>query len=566
MLRAGVTGLILSKSNPASHYFGERMTSGNPLRGLTVTQRVALAIGVSASAVAIYVLYKKYWESRDEECLLVGEDPISMDMRVPREVIKAIIGRQGSTIKQLRRDTGARIEVDDVEDVEDAMRPERIVTITGTPVQVCRAGVAIHQLLATKVQVTEELFVPQAAVGRIIGRGGENIRTISRNSGAKILCERERAEPNLDARRLIKITGTQEEVATAKALILDTVKEEEQFRLKLASSAATRRHRKHPVCKRLSPDGNSEGPECLSGHGALPVNTDANPDHACTSDSSQVAKFEIPSPDFGFLVDEYLEVYVSASENPNRFWIQILGTRCLQLDNLTDEMMRYYSGCKHEERVSARVGDIVAAPFQDDGCWYRARVLDFLPNGSADLYYVDYGDNGEVPVNRLQALRSDFLSLPFQAIECSLDRVQPIGRRWTEEALNEFDRLTHCAHWKILLAKICSYEESGGITRPHIQLFDKSSEKQTVDIAEELICLGHAMRCARIGSLLNPDTLNPTTTLMNALRQNDVRRDSSSETCSTGSAENNPSTSMHAASEGSIPCSGGVHPMQDDCM
>uniref|UniRef100_A0A4W3JKN2 K Homology domain-containing protein n=1 Tax=Callorhinchus milii TaxID=7868 RepID=A0A4W3JKN2_CALMI len=163
--------------------------------------------------------YKKYWESRDEECLLVGEDPISMDMRVPREVIKAIIGRQGSTIKQLRRDTGARIEVDDVEDVEDAMRPERIVTITGTPVQVCRAGVAIHQLLATKVQVTEELFVPQAAVGRIIGRGGENIRTISRNSGAKILCERERAEPNLDARRLIKITGTQEEVATAKVRV-----------------------------------------------------------------------------------------------------------------------------------------------------------------------------------------------------------------------------------------------------------------------------------------------------------------------------------------------------------
>lgn len=52
----------------------------------------------------------------------------------------------------------------------------------------------------------------------------------------------------------------------------------------------------------------------------------------------------VPSPDLSFQPDEHLEVYVSAYENPNHFWIQILGVRSLQLDKLTEEMTRFYSG------------------------------------------------------------------------------------------------------------------------------------------------------------------------------------------------------------------------------
>lgn len=51
----------------------------------------------------------------------------------------------------------------------------------------------------------------------------------------------------------------------------------------------------------------------------------------------------VPSPDLSFQPDEHLEVYVSAYENPNHFWIQILGVRSLQLDKLTEEMTRFYS-------------------------------------------------------------------------------------------------------------------------------------------------------------------------------------------------------------------------------
>lgn len=52
----------------------------------------------------------------------------------------------------------------------------------------------------------------------------------------------------------------------------------------------------------------------------------------------------VPSPDLSFQPGEHLEVYVSASENPQHFWIQIIGVRSLQLDKLTTEMSRFYKG------------------------------------------------------------------------------------------------------------------------------------------------------------------------------------------------------------------------------
>ena len=54
---------------------------------------------------------------------------------------------------------------------------------------------------------------------------------------------------------------------------------------------------------------------------------------------------------------------------------------------------------------SVHAGAIVAAPYVADGEWYRARVLGTLDNGHLDLYYVDFGDNGEAPPEALRALR-----------------------------------------------------------------------------------------------------------------------------------------------------------------
>lgn len=62
--------------------------------------------------------------------------------------------------------------------------------------------------------------------------------------------------------------------------------------------------------------------------------------------------------------------------------------------------------CFQEQRVeTVVVGDIVAATYRDHGTWNRARVLGVLSSGLVDLYYVDYGDNGELPRESLRRMR-----------------------------------------------------------------------------------------------------------------------------------------------------------------
>uniref|UniRef100_A0A8D0G8Y9 Tudor and KH domain containing n=1 Tax=Sphenodon punctatus TaxID=8508 RepID=A0A8D0G8Y9_SPHPU len=489
---------------------------------LTTLQKVALCLGIPASATVLYILYRRYQESREEQLTFVGEDDIEVEMKVPQEAIKLIIGRQGASIKQLRKETGARIDVG-IEDVGT----ERILHLSGFPVQVCKAKAAIYRLLTEHMPVTEQLHVPQRAVGRIIGRGGDTVRAICRNTGAKVECERDTGALSLT--RLISLSGTQKEVNAAKQLILEKLSEEEVFRQKLAQSVVVRTQRKQPLGTRketaagdpgespqldrespcplasLQPGGGGDRTGMQMGNGGgLPTEGTADrPQSLREMDESPeepgaeaVPKFEIPSPDFSFHADEHLEVYVSAIEHPNHFWIQIIGSRCLQLDKLTQEMSQYYnSSSQSPEFPNVRVGDIVAAPYNDhDDTWYRARVLGTLENGNLDLYYVDFGDNGEAPLEALRALRSDFLSLPFQAIECSLAGISPAGAVWEEEALDEFDRLAHNSEWKPLVAKISSYMPSGVGTWPHIQLYDIHNG-QNLDIGEQLVRLGYAVRC-----------------------------------------------------------------------
>ncbi|NXL06076.1 TDRKH protein, partial [Mesembrinibis cayennensis] len=360
----------------------------------------------------------------------------------------------------LSQETGVRIDVEREDEGE-----ETVLLISGSPGQVCRAKAAVHQIVAESAPVSEQLCVPQRAVGRIIGRGGETVRGICRSSGAKVLCKHE-ADAGLAPVRVIQLSGTRKEVAAAKKLIMEKLMEDDAFRKELAQSTAARCQRKQPLGSRREPeplpDGALErGEEDESsswGEGSLLGQAPFEEPEELEDESEEleepaagpdpaVPKFEgersvcaggplaappaltgaprsspvVPSPDFSFHADEHLEVYVSAAENPSHFWIQIIGHRSLQLDKLTAEMGQYYqSSGRAAELATVQAGDIVAAPYGDSSDWYRARVLGTLENGNLDLYYVDFGDNGEAPRQALRALRSDFLSLPFQAIECSL--------------------------------------------------------------------------------------------------------------------------------------------------
>ncbi|XP_047233317.1 tudor and KH domain-containing protein isoform X4 [Girardinichthys multiradiatus] len=391
--------------------------------------------------------------------------------------------------------------------------------LQGSKEQVLLARCVLENLLTDFEPVVEVLEVPRTAFGRVIGRGGESLKLITRSTGARLDCSREKKH-SCGGQGYVTITGTRQEVKQAKEMILKRVREDAVVRTKISQSSALRQKRWHKVVN-PKPCMEPESPLSLNNNGTVsyteknglvhsneatiePIfhkmkelkDTDEQEEEnsASTDSLSGVSKFEIPSPDLSFQPDENFEVYVSASENPNHFWIQILGVRSLQLDKLTEEMNNFYSNKSPTDNgmETIVVGDIVAAPYRDQNTWNRAKVLGVMGSGLLGLYYVDFGDNGELSRDGLHPLRSDFLSLPFQAIECSLAGVRPKGEAWTEAALDTFEQLTYCADWRPLLAKLCNYSHSDVSSWPSVKLYDNSKGK-VVDIGEELIQLGHAI-------------------------------------------------------------------------
>uniref|UniRef100_A0A1A7XLR2 Tudor and KH domain containing n=1 Tax=Iconisemion striatum TaxID=60296 RepID=A0A1A7XLR2_9TELE len=476
---------------------------------LSSGRMVALAAGLSLGATVGYMVYRHIRSSKTS----LESNTEESNMVLPIEIYRNIFRCQAMFLDMVNQKSGAQVRV--FPDPDDS-GSQVCVQLQGSKEQVLLARCVLENLAIDAQPVTEVLEVPQTSFGCIIGRGGESLKVITRTTGARVDCTKDKALSR-GSKGTVTITGTRQEVRQAKEMILEKVKEDMKVRWKISQSSALRQRRHHAVLGQRSDDEtesflglSNNNPVCHKEESSSLISNPTKgsdigveiknlqvPDEECLSKESlsEVSKFEILSPELSFQPDEHLEVYVSASENPNHFWIQILGCRSLQLDKLTEEMNHYYSnGNPAVQQVEPIVvGDIVAAPYRDHDTWNRARVLGILGSNLVDLYYVDFGDNWELPPASLRHLRSDFLSLPFQAIECSLAGVRPKGEVWTEAALDDFERLTHCARWRPLQAKLYSYSHSEVSSWPSVRLYDYS-EGTSVDVGEELIQLDHAVR------------------------------------------------------------------------
>lgn len=80
-------------------------------------------------------------------------------------------------------------------------------------------------------------------------------------------------------------------------------------------------------------------------------------------------------------------------------------------------------------------GVLCAAPAYNG--WFRAVTLLYDEELDETLVrFVDYGGFARIPRADLRQIRTDYMSLPLQAIECYLAGVQPIDgtSHWSDEA------------------------------------------------------------------------------------------------------------------------------------
>lgn len=114
--------------------------------------------------------------------------------------------------------------------------------------------------------------------------------------------------------------------------------------------------------------------------------------------------------------------------------------------------------------------------------WYRVQVVSHNAESNSCLVkYLDYGGYASVSVINLRQIRTDFMGVPFQSIECVLSNVKPIDESgWTKEASEVLYSLTKGL---ILQAQVAGYTSDG---LPEIYLFASLARDNVIFINQEL--------------------------------------------------------------------------------
>lgn len=121
-----------------------------------------------------------------------------------------------------------------------------------------------------------------------------------------------------------------------------------------------------------------------------------------------------------------------------------------------------------------------------DGSWYRAKVVKITVDDydesqiESQVEFLDFGLSESKDLSELFSLKPEFLKLKFQSISACLAQVKPVeDNQWSNQALDDFETLTHSAQWKPICAQIVKYKIVGENEKclPCLKLVDTNGEE-----------------------------------------------------------------------------------------
>ncbi|ESO06280.1 hypothetical protein HELRODRAFT_188314 [Helobdella robusta] len=165
----------------------------------------------------------------------------TIELMIPGNKAGIIIGKGGETIKLLQEQTGVKMVI--IQENNSPTTYDKPLRITGDRLSCQRAKEKVLSLLAEKdVQITGygeytgsnqrtsiDIPVSRSMIGVVIGKGGEMIKKIQQESGARIQFrpDDESSGPN----RLCNITGNSEQMQAAIGLIQEIVEKQDNSTL-----------------------------------------------------------------------------------------------------------------------------------------------------------------------------------------------------------------------------------------------------------------------------------------------------------------------------------------------
>ncbi|KAI0220716.1 A-kinase anchor protein 1, mitochondrial [Lamellibrachia satsuma] len=289
--------------------------------------------------------------------------------------------------------------------------------------------------------IVYEFDFPSELCGRLIGRNGKNINILKDRSGIEITIKR---KPYTKELQVVCLEGTQKQIDAALEQIKKRFPPSQFQQINFAAI-------------------NSAGVECP----VLPP---------------EVMQLSLPE---GVTVD----IIVSSVVAPNHVFVQ-QPTHAMYplLDRQNQCMLLCYNqdGIVPQLPRPLEVGVICAAPMY--GGWYRSQIVQTYPDtDECDIKFVDFGGYMSVHGSILRQIRSDFTTLPFQAVECYLANLAPPKDMETfqPEAAAVLEELVH---GQPLQLEVIAHEEDGV---PYINLFLLSRD-QIIFVNRELVNRGVA--------------------------------------------------------------------------
>ncbi|XP_028400434.1 A-kinase anchor protein 1, mitochondrial-like isoform X2 [Dendronephthya gigantea] len=262
----------------------------------------------------------------------------------------------------------------------------------------------------TAEEVTWELEFPQALCGRLIGKKGKNVQKISQITGTKIrlIPQNENTE---SSQRLVALTGSPKQLRLALRAL----------REKFPSVPFTRLNGSQPFVE----ESHNLPPNMI--YVALPEN-------------------------------DFCQVFVTNIVDASHFSVQLYDHAIQShLRQLDQQMYQCYAGVAAAGVPQAiNTGMLCAVP-SPSGWWRRAQVVGLLMKpDEVEITWLDYGGRTNVSTTMLRRLRSDFLQLPFQAVECYLSNLVPNHGETTFSmaACALFEQLTQNV---VLTARVAGY-------------------------------------------------------------------------------------------------------------
>lgn len=282
--------------------------------------------------------------------------------------------------------------------------------------------------------ITYDFLVPDRSVGYIIGSRGHTIARIKEKTGATVIIRK--GQHNSKRQKVCSIEGTQSEIDAALKMI-----------------------------RQLVPDKKNMTMEQIF----LPPRNKILP------------QFDITRLQMQLIESINNDVSISSIDAGGHIFVQqpLHPTYSLFV-TLQHRMNRWYS-MGNAPKLPNIIDNAICAYFTHDN-WYRVQIVSHdSETKTCVIKYLDYGGYLTVNASELRQIHADFMSVPFQAIECVLGNIQaPNGGEWPKESAETILSFTSGV---IVQAQVSGYTSDD---LPEVLLFVAISKDNVLFINQEL--------------------------------------------------------------------------------